>query len=310
MNTQTLERTDTPVLELQPRPAQPLVASPAAPAGELSVVQYMVQSGATPEQVHAALELQVRADNHKLEMMREKRRMDEEDRTLAAKLAFDNALAQLREHNVIIPKTKEVVQVARGGGPGPRFWQSEYDVVCKMLSPALHACGLGFRHDMKFGQRDWKADGSNTAIPAGTPILISWVWVTCYLTHRDGHTEALTLEGPPDSSGSKNPLQEMQSTASYLKRQSLLALTGTATGGEDDENRMRKRGGGRTEERDEGERESLLDAGRDAAMGGMQLLTDWWGKKLTAKQRADLSGEFPALRKAAQTADAQKGAPK
>ena len=39
----------------------------------------------------------------------------------------------------------------------------------------------------------------------------------------------------------------------------------------------------------------------------MQSLTDWWGKTLTAKQRADLSAEFPGLRKAAQTADAAKG---
>ena len=70
MNPQTLERTDTPVLELQPRPAQPLAEAPQQ-RSELSVVQYLVQSGASVEQVQAALELQVRADNHKLEMMRE-----------------------------------------------------------------------------------------------------------------------------------------------------------------------------------------------------------------------------------------------
>jgi len=76
VNPQTLERTDTPVLELQPRPAQPLAEAPQQ-RSELSVVQYLVQSGASVEQVQAALELQVRADNHKLEMMREKRRMAE-----------------------------------------------------------------------------------------------------------------------------------------------------------------------------------------------------------------------------------------
>ena len=242
--------------------------------GELSVVQYLMQTGASVEQVQAALELQVRADNHKLEMMREKRRMDEEDRKAAAARAFDAAMTKLRMHNIIIPKTKEVVQTARGGGPGPRFMQSEFDQVCGRLSPALHDCGLSFRHDMRFDSRPWKADGSNPAIPAGTEITIPWVYVTCYLTHSDGHTESLTLEGPPDSSGSKNPLQEMQSTASYLKRQSLLAITGTATGGEDDENRMRRR-----ESRQQpagepaGDMGALIDAGREESMKGMQALT-------------------------------------
>jgi hypothetical protein len=251
--------------------------------------------------------LQRELDNHQLALMQERRRMDEEDRKLAAKLAFDAAMSKLRGHNVIIPKTKEVVQTARGGGPGPRFWQSEYDVVCQMLSPALADCGLGFRHDMQFGQREWKADGSNPDVPAGTLIFIPWVTVTCHLTHRDGHTESLTLEGPPDSSGSKNPLQEMQSSASYLKRQSLLAITGTATGGEDDEGRMRNRNrtqGG--DQKQQGPDETLLDAGRAEAMKGMKALTAWWGA-LTARQRSDLNSEFGALRKCATQTDKENG---
>jgi hypothetical protein len=39
----------------------------------------------------------------------------------------------------------------------------------------------------------------------------------------------------------------------------------------------------------------------------MAALTAWWGK-LTAKQRTDLSPDFPGLRKAAQAADQQGGA--
>lgn len=269
----------------------------------LTVVEHAIRSGATPEQLQSLLELQVRADNHQLEMMREKRRMDEEDRTRAAQLAFEAALNQLRAHNVIIPKTKEVVQTARSGGPGPRFMQSEFDVVCRMLSPALHACGLSFRHDMRFGQKDWLADGSNPAVPAGTAITLPWVYVTCHLTHKDGHSETLTLEGPPDSSGAKNPLQEMQSTASYLKRQSLLAITGTATGGEDDENKLKgKAKGGAQQQEPLAEDAVLLQEGRDAAMTGMKALTAWW-QGLTEQQRARLNAEFGEMRKAARKAD-------
>ncbi|MEY4636531.1 MAG: hypothetical protein RJA55_2329 [Acidobacteriota bacterium] len=275
----------------------------AAPQHQLTAVEHAIGAGATPEQLERVLELQVRADNHKLEMMREKRRMDEEDRKAAAARAFDSAMTKLRKHNVIIPKTKEVVQTARGGGPGPRFMQSEFDVVCSRLSPALYDCGLSFRHDMRFDIRPWKADGSNPAVPAGTEITIPWVYVTCYLTHSEGHTEALTLEGPPDTSGSKNPLQEMQSTASYLKRQSLLAITGTATGGEDDENRLRNRGQqGGTDDTGADVLDGLRTAGRDEALKGLKALTAWWGS-LSGRQRTDLSPDFPGLRKAATVAD-------
>jgi hypothetical protein len=288
------------------KPAAPLATQQPR---QLTAIEHAIQNGATPEQLERILDLMVRSDNHQLELMREKRRMNEEDRILAAKLTFDDALNKLRSHNIIVPKTKEVVQTARGGGPGPRFKQSEFDVVCSMLSPALYACGLSFRHDMRFDMRDWKADGSNPDIPAGTAITIPWVYVICYLTHKDGHTETLTLEGPPDSSGSKNPLQEMQSTASYLKRQSLLAITGTATGGEDDESGMRGRSAGRQQRQDDqqgdpAESEELLGAGAEAAKGGMKTLTAWWGA-LTAKQRADLSPVFANMRKVAQQADKQ-----
>lgn len=290
-------------------PAQQTQAAPQPPR-QLSVVEHAMRTGASVAELRELMALQRDLDNHQLELMREKRRMDEEDRRLAAKLAFDAALSKLRGFNVIIPKTKEVVQTARGGGPGPRFWQSEYDVVCQMLSPALEACGLGFRHDMQFGQREWKADGSNPEIPAGTPIFIPWVTVTCFLTHRDGHTESLTLEGPPDTSGSKNPLQEMQSSASFLKRQSVLAITGTATGGEDDESAMRRRepGGLPKAQRREPDTDSqaalqaLRDAGQGKATQGMKALTDWWAG-LQESQRKLLTPEFGAMRQAARKFD-------
>ncbi len=287
--------------------ASALDALAAVPQRPLSVIEHAIRSGASADQLERLLELQVRADNHHLELMREKRRMDEEDRKLAAKLAFEGALNQLRQHNVIVPKTKEVVQRARNGGDGPRFMQSEFDVVCRMLSPALHACGLSFRHDMRFGTKEWRADGSDPSVPAGTAITLPWVYVTCYLTHKDGHSEHLELEGPADSSGAKNPLQEMQSTASYLKRQSLLAITGTATGGEDDENKLKSKGKVGAHQQDTDALEALLAIGRDESLKGMASLTAWWGG-LTSKQRADLSPDFPALRRAAQSADQHGGA--
>ena len=47
--------------------------------------------------------------------------------------------------------------------------------------------------------------------------------------------ESTTLSGPPDTTGSKNDLQSIGSTISYLQRYTLLALTGLATFDMDDD---------------------------------------------------------------------------
>lgn len=41
--------------------------------------------------------------------------------------------------------------------------------------------------------------------------------VTCTLKHRAGHSESATMEGTPDGSGAKNPLQQVKSTRTYLR---------------------------------------------------------------------------------------------
>ncbi len=259
----------------------------APPKRELSVIEHAIRSGATPEQLQSLLELQVRADNHQLEMMREKRRMDEEDRVAAAILAFRRDFAAFRGENIVIAKDK-MVDRGRAGS----FMQAEYHSVATKLSPALSRHGFSFRHDQQFGARDWPTAENPNA-------KIGWVTVTCYLEHKDGHAEVLTLEGPEGDQSANTAVQNMQLTASYLKRQSLLAITGTATGGEDDEAGMRRSG---AKDEPTPEDDSALQAGRDAAMSGMAALTAWWGS-LTNKQRGAYSKDFTQLRRVAQQAD-------
>lgn len=59
--------------------------------------------------------------------------------------------------------------------------------------------------------------------------------VTCTITHKLGHSESTMLKSPADSSGGKNPIQAISSTVTYLERYTLLALTGLATHGQDDD---------------------------------------------------------------------------
>lgn len=201
-----------------------------------------------------------------------------------AREMFRADFAAFRGENIIIPKTKHVDR-----GRGGSFNQAEYDEACRRLSPALSRHGFGFRHDQKFGYRRLMEQGKETDVP--------WVYVTCYLEHKAGHVETLALEGPPGDQTVNTPVQNMQLTASFLKRQSLLAITGTATGGEDDESKLRKTGDQQPEQDDK-----LTEEGRAAAMDGLAKLNEWWGK-LEPHQRKELSKEFGQMRKAAVLAD-------
>lgn len=59
--------------------------------------------------------------------------------------------------------------------------------------------------------------------------------VTCIITHKDGHSESVSLQGIPDASGAKNTIQAIGSTVSYLQRYTLLSATGAATSEMDDD---------------------------------------------------------------------------
>ena len=61
------------------------------------------------------------------------------------------------------------------------------------------------------------------------------VTVTCKITHIMGHSESTSLTAAPDNTGSKNPIQAIGSTVTYLQRYTLLALTGLATYEQDDD---------------------------------------------------------------------------
>lgn len=259
---------------------------------QLTAIEHAIRSGASPAELRELLALQRDLDNHQLALMQERRRMDEEDRKRAAELAFRRDFAAFRGENIVVEKGKHVDRGRAGS-----FMQAEYHAIMQKLSPALSRHGFGIRHDQKFGAKPWP-------LPDNPGNVIGWVWVTCFLEHKDGHVETLDLEGPEGDQSANTPAQNMQLTASYLKRQSLLAITGTATGGEDDEGAMRnkRRPAQQDQGADESEGDALLDAGRAEAMKGMKALTAWWGG-LTAKQRSAMNSEFGTLRRGAMQAD-------
>jgi len=59
--------------------------------------------------------------------------------------------------------------------------------------------------------------------------------VTCFITHEQGFSESTSLHSPPETSGTKNSIQAIGSTITYLERYTLLALTGLATKDQDND---------------------------------------------------------------------------
>lgn len=82
------------------------------------------------------------------------------------------------------------------------------------------------------------SDVANVVVPAMARHDLSHRWdvkqesgriiVTCVVTHKRGHSETVTLDGSPDSSGKKNAIQQVASTVTYLQRYTLLLATGLA----------------------------------------------------------------------------------
>jgi hypothetical protein len=128
----------------------------------------------------------------------------------AAKKAFDAAFAAFQAEAPDLERTKEVSY-----GQGKTAYKyTPLDQITRAYRPVLAKHGLSF---------SW-----TQAQPAKDVIS-----VTCTLKHVQGHSESCSLEGPPDNSGSKNAVQSISSGVSYLRRYTLLGVTGGATGDED-----------------------------------------------------------------------------
>lgn len=130
-----------------------------------------------------------------------------------ARKAYAEAMAAFKEDPPQIIKDRTVGYEAKGGTVG--YSHASLGNVTTCINKALSAHGL--TASWETGQVDGK------------------VRVTCHITHVLGHRESTFLDAAPDGSGSKNPIQAIGSTVTYLQRYTLLALTGLATYDQDDD---------------------------------------------------------------------------
>lgn len=121
-----------------------------------------------------------------------------------ARKSFDAAIAAAKS---------EIKPITRTGKAHNNKAYATFADIAKVVDPILGKNGLSYRF------RTAQADR---------------ISVTCILSHRDGHAEETTLAGPPDKTGSKNDIQAIGSTLTYLQRYSLVQMLGLAAADDDD----------------------------------------------------------------------------
>jgi len=84
-----------------------------------------------------------------------------------------------------------------------------------VIKKPLHDCGLSFRYEQS--------------------VKNSEMTVRCIVTHTNGHSESTSMSAPMDASGSKNAIQAIGSSNSYLQRYTLIGALGIVTADTDDD---------------------------------------------------------------------------
>jgi len=134
-----------------------------------------------------------------------------------ARCQFEAALGRFRNHVPEVLKTKKV-SIPNRDGSNTTYWHAELDKAFQIVDEELRKEGL---------IASWRSgEGQN-----GRTLM------TCVFRHpSSGHVEDMaTLGGPPDTSGSKTPGQQIGSIVSYLQRYSLLAAAGVVPKGMDND---------------------------------------------------------------------------
>lgn len=121
-----------------------------------------------------------------------------------ARKAYNAAFAAFKSEAVKVIKNK---QVTNGPLTGKNY--AELHTVVNAVTPALSAHGLSASWKITRDEREW-------------------IEVTCTIKHAAGHSESVSMGGPPDAGGAKNPIQARASTVSYLERYTLKAIVGIA----------------------------------------------------------------------------------
>jgi len=163
---------------------------------EIKTIQPITESGEIVKIDYVALAIEKGADLATIEKFMD---LKERQDATEAKKAYVVAMGKFRAEVPTIERTKKA-------------HNSNYAGLAETISEISEAMiNNGLSHSWKTGQDE-------TSIS-----------VTCCVTHVLGHQECTTLREFPDKSGSKNAIQAIGSTVSYLQRYTLFSILGLAS---------------------------------------------------------------------------------
>lgn len=163
----------------------------------MSIIQMAVAKGADISQLEKLMALQERYEDRQ------------------AKKAYDAALAQFKAKNVKIVKDSKV-DYQNSKRQRVFYKYAGLDQVLEQTTPSLSEVGLNL---------SFRIDNQTNSIT-----------VTAVLAHELGHSESTSVNAGADTSGSKNSLQAIGSTITYLQRYTALSILGLTAGTDDDGN--------------------------------------------------------------------------
>ena len=166
-----------------------------------------------------------------------------------ARKVFVQAMVDFKSESLVIEKKRLVSYDTPKGNTS--YHHADLADVVAVVVPAMARHGLSHR---------WTVEQKETNIT-----------VSCVVTHAQGHSESVTMVARPDDSGGKNSIQSIASSVNYLQRYTLLAATGTATGGEDNDGRGDEQGYAYDPKVNE-----LIESAKAAANQGWEALKKWW----------------------------------
>jgi len=164
----------------------------------IELIQAAITQGSNLEQLEKLLSLQERWEQNE------------------AKKAYNKAMAAFKANPPKIDKDRHVGYSTAKGKVGYSH-ASLYNVVEK-ITAELSKHGLS---------ASWRTEQNNNQIK-----------VSCRISHELGHFEETSLTADADNSGSKNSIQAIGSTVTYLQRYSILSLTGLATYDQDNDGQL------------------------------------------------------------------------
>ncbi len=138
---------------------------------------------------------------------------------------FQNALSIFQSNSIVIERKKKVSFTTQKGTTEYNYTPLG-DILNAIREPMKEA-GLNYR---------WETEELDTKTR-----------VTCIISHLNGHSERNTMEAVKDASGSKNSIQQLGSTITYLRRYTLTGALGVGTADEDNDGANADKGNGSNE---------------------------------------------------------------